>query len=205
MALAYFNWGVSGKRNWGGHVAAVRELRLAHTRITLVQGEPIDHPRAALYAAVNARGVLASGFGGAIRLAGGGEIERELRGQGPLLVGEAYATGPGALAVRGVERIVFGITTPEPGRAPRRDAAGHALTAGLELVDRERIRSLTLPEVGVRVGGIELSEAAAMLIDALGARLRRGSMLNDVVIAGSHLEYLRACRDALTAMGATNP
>jgi hypothetical protein len=62
-----------------------------------------------------------------------------------------------------------------------------------------------LPEVGVRVGGVELAEAATMLIDALGARLRRGSVLDDVVIAGSHLEYLRACRDALLAMGATNP
>ncbi|MEX2314109.1 MAG: hypothetical protein WD628_00225, partial [Thermomicrobiales bacterium] len=71
----------------GWVVAAVRELRLAHARITLIQAEPIDHPRLALYAAVNARGVLASGFGGANRLAGGGEIERELPGQGPLLVG----------------------------------------------------------------------------------------------------------------------
>jgi len=171
----------------------------------MIEGEPIDHVRSALYAAVNARGVLASGFGGAIRLAGGGEIERELRGQGPLLVGEAYATGPGTLTGRGVERIVFGIATPEPGQPPRRDAAANALTAGLELIDRERLRSLTLPEVGVRVGGVKLAEAATMLIDALGARLRRGSALDDVVIAGSHLEYLRACRDALLAMGATNP
>jgi O-acetyl-ADP-ribose deacetylase (regulator of RNase III) len=73
------------------------------------------------------------------------------------------------------------------------------------LIDRERLRSLTLPEVGVRVGGIELAEAATMLIDAVGARLRRGSMLDDVVIAGSHLEYLRACRDRLRALGATDP
>jgi O-acetyl-ADP-ribose deacetylase (regulator of RNase III) len=186
-------------------VAAVREMHLGHTRIILIQGEPIDHPRAALYAAVNARGVLASGFGGAIRLAAGGEIERELRLQGRLLVGEAYATGPGPLVSRGVERVVFGITTPEPGQAPRRDASANALIAGLELIDRERLRSLTLPEVGVRVGGIELAEAATMLIDAVGARLRRGSMLDDVVIAGSHLEYLRACRDRLRALGATDP
>ena len=188
----------------GDVLTALRELLLAHTRISLIQGEPIDHPRAALYAAVNARGVLASGFGGAIRLAGGGEIERELRGQGPLLVGAAYMTGPSALAGRGVKQVVFGITTSDPGLPPRRDAARNALTAGLELIDRERLRSLTLPEVGVRVGGIELVDAATMLIDALGARLRRGSMLEDVVIAGSHLEYLRSCRDALLAMGATN-
>lgn len=182
-----------------------QELRLAHTRILLVEGEPIAHPRAAFYAAVNARGVLASGFGGVIRLTGGAEIERELRGQGPLLVGSAYATGPGGLADRGVTRIVFGITTSEPGRPPRRDAVESALTAGLELVDRERLRALTLPEVGVRVGGIALAEAATILVAALGARIRRGSLLEDVVIAGSHLAYLRACRDALSALGATGP
>jgi O-acetyl-ADP-ribose deacetylase (regulator of RNase III) len=186
-------------------VSATRELLLAHARITLVEGEPIDHPRAALYAAVNARGVLASGFGGAIRLAGGGEIERELRGQGPLLVGGAYATGPGTLASSGVQRIVFGISTAVPGGVLRRDFAERALIAGLELVDRERIHSLTLPEVGSRISGIALVDAARMLVDALGARLRRGSVLDDVVIAGLHLEYLRGCRDALLAMGASDP
>lgn len=186
-------------------MAAVRELLLAHTRITLVQAEPIDHVREALYASVNSRGVLVSGFGGAIRLVGGGEIERELRSQGPLLVGGAYATQPGLLANRGVARVIFGVVAHEPGDAPRRDFAERALTAGLELVGRERLRSLTLPEVAVRVSGISLGDAGRLLIDGLGARLRRGSMLDDVVIAGLHLEYLRGCRDALLEMGATNP
>jgi O-acetyl-ADP-ribose deacetylase (regulator of RNase III) len=189
----------------GGLVVAVRELRIAHARVTLIQGEPIDHPRKALYAAVNARGVLASGFSGAIRLAGGSEIERELRERAPLLVGEAYSTGPGKLAERGVERIIFGVTTAEPGGAPRRDHAERAVQAGLALINHERIRSATFPEVGVRVGGIALADAADMLIDALDAHFRRGTLLEDVVIAGSHLEYLRACRDLLFAIGATEP
>ena len=182
-----------------------RELLIGHTRITLIQAEPIDHPRAALYAAANARGVLASGFGGAIRLAGGGEVERELRGQAPLLIGSAYSTGPGKLAERGVERIIFGITTSEPGLAPRRDFADSALRAGLNQIDEARLRSVTFPEVGVRVGGIALTEAASILVDALCAQIRRGSTLDEIVIAGSHLEYLRGCRDALLAMGASHP
>ena len=203
--MAYFAWGAARGTEWGEWLAAERELRLAHARITLIQAEPINYPRAALYAAVNARGVLASGFGGVIRLAGGGEIERELRGQAPLLPGEAYATGPGALAERGVARVIFGISTSEPGRAPRRDVAESALVSGLELIDRERLRSLTLPEVGSRIQGVTLAEAATTLANALSARLRRGSILEDIIIAGSHLEYLRACRDALRANGATDP
>ena len=202
-------WHTSARSEWdarqGRLVSAVRELRIAHALVTLIQGEPIDYPRAALYAAVNARGVLASGFGGAIRLAGGSEVERELRGRAPLLVGEAYATGPGKLAERGVVRIIFGVTTTEPGGPPRRDHAERALQAGLALINQERIRSATFPEVGVRVGGIALAEAASMLIDALGAQLRRGALLEDITIAGSHLEYLRACREHLFAIGATDP
>jgi O-acetyl-ADP-ribose deacetylase (regulator of RNase III) len=188
---------------WEAAVATVRELRLRHARVTLILGEPIDHPREALYAAVNARGVLASGFGGAIRIAGGGEIERELRGQAPLLVGEAYLTGPGRLAARGVARIVFGVTTLEPGRAPRRDAAVSAIVKGLDAADQARTRSLTLPEIATRVEGLSLADAADLLIDALAARLRRGSSLDEVVIAGLHADYLRRCRDALIQLGAT--
>lgn len=186
-------------------MAAVRELRIAHARIALVQGEPIDHPRAALYAAVNGRGVLVTAFGGAIRLAGGGEIERELREQAPLLIGEAYMTGPGRLAERGVKRIIFGISTSEPGEAPRRNIVERALQSGLELIGRERIRSVTFPEVGVRVGGISLEDAAAILVDELSAQIRRGSSIEDIAIVGSHLEYLRACRDQFFAIGATDP
>jgi O-acetyl-ADP-ribose deacetylase (regulator of RNase III) len=186
-------------------MAAVRELQLQHARITLIEGEPIDHLRPALYAAANARGVLATGLGGAIRLAGGAEIERELREQAPLLIGEAYLTGPGRLASRGVRQVIFGITTPEPGEAPRRDIAERALQTGLEVIGRTRIRSVTFPEVGVRVGGIALAEAASILIDTLGAQIRRGSSLEDIAIVGSHLEYLRACRERLFAIGATDP
>ena len=186
-------------------MAIVRTLLLRSARVDLILGEPIDHPRAALYAAVNARGVLASGFGGAIRLAAGGDVERELRAQSPLLVGEAYLTGPGQLSGRGVSLIAFGITTRAPGLQPRRDAAANALTAALDLMESRRVRALTLPEVATRVIGIDLAGAATILADALAARLRRGTTLDEIAIVGLHHEYLRHCRDRLVALGATDP
>jgi O-acetyl-ADP-ribose deacetylase (regulator of RNase III) len=184
-------------------VAAVREMQCGHTRITLVEGEPIHFPRETIYTTVNARGVMASGFAGAIRLAAGAEVERELRAQGPLLVGEAYQVSPGRLAERGVCRIICGITTPEPGAAPKEVAVREALTSALRLATQARTRGMTFPEVGTRIPGIDLRDAAEILVDILTGEVRRGSPLEAVTIASLHLDYLRACRAHLEARGAT--
>ncbi|HSH22261.1 MAG TPA: macro domain-containing protein, partial [Candidatus Caenarcaniphilales bacterium] len=50
----------------------------------------------------NRRGVMGVGVAGAVRLAGGVEIEREAMAAAPLAVGTAIVTGPGELAARGV-------------------------------------------------------------------------------------------------------
>ena len=141
-------------------MTAMRELRLGTTNVLLVEGAPVAYLSEALFATVNARGVLASGFGGAIRLAGGGEVERELRGQAPLLVGEAYLTGPGNLAGQGVARVAFGITVAEPGMSPRRLAVEDALGNALERLERLGTCSVTLPEIGSRVPVLAVGEAA---------------------------------------------
>jgi O-acetyl-ADP-ribose deacetylase (regulator of RNase III) len=181
----------------------MRELRVGSTSVKLVEGAPMTQLNEALYATVNAQGVLASGFGGAIRLSAGAEIERELRAQAPLLVGVSYLTGPGSLATRGVERIAFGVTTSEPGKPPRRVAVEGALTGALDLLERCGTRSLTLPEVGSRIEGIAVNDAARLLADIVARRIRMGTRLERVVIAGLHLEYLRGCRDRLIEHGAT--
>lgn len=197
-------WGAPRERTLRS-LAATRELEYGDTRIVLVEGEPIDSLRAALLVPVNARGVMASGFAGAVRLAAGGEVERELRaagGQAPLLVGTAQRVGPARLADRGVEHVVCIVTTARPGDAPRRAAVEDALDAGFQALGSLRARSLTLPEIGTRIPGITLAEAAGVLIDSLAGHLRRGLALDEVVIAGLHREYLRACRTALESAGA---
>jgi O-acetyl-ADP-ribose deacetylase (regulator of RNase III) len=181
---------------------ATRELRYEHTRIVLVEGDPIDHVRQSVLVPVNARGVMASGVAGAMRLAAGGGVERELRERGPLLVGGAYLVGPGKLAQRGVRHIICAVTTRQPGAAQRRSAVEEALNAALLLLGRASATELALPEVGTRIPGITLSDAAQLLIAILTGHLRRGLMLDEAVITGQHLEYLRACRAALEAAGA---
>jgi O-acetyl-ADP-ribose deacetylase (regulator of RNase III) len=176
---------------------------LRHARIILVEGDPMDHPSSAMYTGGNARGIMASGMAGAIRLAGGPEVERELRSHPHLLVGVAYLTGSGKLIERGVNRIVHGISTPQPGTPSKRAALEAALISGLQRLNDVREHSVTLPEIGTRLPNIELTEAADLCADIVGSHLRRSNAMEQVTIAGRHLVYLRQCRDRFIEMGAT--
>jgi O-acetyl-ADP-ribose deacetylase (regulator of RNase III) len=184
-------------------LAARRELRLGHARILLIEGDPIDHPSSAMYTSGNARGIMASGMAGAIRLSGGAEIERELRSHPHLLVGVAYLTGSGRLVDRGVNHIVHGISTPQPGTPSKRAALEAALTSGLQRLNDVGEQSLTLPEIGTRLPNIELTEAADLCVGIIGSHLRRSNSPEQITIAGRHLAYLRRCRDRFIEMGAT--
>ncbi|HUG16809.1 MAG TPA: hypothetical protein VMM78_17515, partial [Thermomicrobiales bacterium] len=99
--------------------------------------------------------------------------------------------------------VVCGITTTAPGSPPKRAAVEHAFTEALDLLNTTSARSLTIPEIGIRVPGIEFSDAAGILALILSARIRQGTRLHEVVIAGLHHEYLRQCHALLIRAGAT--
>jgi O-acetyl-ADP-ribose deacetylase (regulator of RNase III) len=168
-------------------------LRFASTQIELLDGRAIEHLSDAMLTAANTRGLLASGHAGALRLAGGGDIERELQAQAPLLVGSAYVTGSGRLSARGVNRIAHAVVNSQPGEPPRRAAVERALAAALTLLDQAGSRSLTTPEIGLRIAGIAVGDAAAIMADVLIACLRRGAGFDVVRIASLEPDYLRAC------------
>lgn len=168
-------------------------LYVRHTRVVLATGTVLDYPREAIYVGGNARGVMASGAAGAIRRAGGGVVERRLREQMPLLPGLTYLTDPGHLGEAGVRIVAYGVISSSPGASPTRPAIEAALRSALEQLDGARIRTLTLPDVGVRLPGVALAGAADVLMDVLTTAIRRASSLDEVVIASSHPEYLLRC------------
>lgn len=165
-------------------------------------GQPIAHPRQAMYAGVNARAALAAGTAGALRLRGGVEVDRALRALAPLTMGRAYAVPPAALAAQGVELLVFGVTSRDAASPPRREHLVDALTDALRLVAARGLHSITLPEIGTQLEGTSLQVAAELFSVVLGDHLRRSQVIREVVVAGSHLSYLRSLRDALLHAGA---
>jgi O-acetyl-ADP-ribose deacetylase (regulator of RNase III) len=108
---------------------------------------------------------MGMGVAGAIKRAGGEEIEREAMALGPIEVGDAVATGVGRLPAR---YVIHGAamgqdlrTTPELVRRTTRRC--------LEVADELGLRSLALPAFGTGVGGFDVDECARIMVAAARA------------------------------------
>src|SRR6478672_5423500 len=92
---------------------------------------------------------MGAGVAGAIKRAGGAEIEREAVARGPIAVGDAVATGAGRLHARWViHAAVMGqdlVTSAE--------LIAGATGRTLEVAEELGARSLALPAFGTGVGG----------------------------------------------------
>ena len=108
---------------------------------------------------------MGAGVAGAIKRAGGEEIEREAVAKGPIEVGDAVATGAGTLDARWV---VHGAVM---GQNLQTDADTIAQTTKrcLEVADELGAASLALPAFGTGVGGFPLDECARIMVDAVRA------------------------------------
>ena len=108
---------------------------------------------------------MGAGVAGAIKRAGGEEIEREAMAQGPIAVGDAVATGAGRLPAKWVVHgAVMGqdLTTDA-------DKVARTTRRCLEVADGLGARSLALPAFGTGVGGFPLEECARIMVDAVEA------------------------------------
>ncbi len=103
---------------------------------------------------------MGAGVAGAIKRAGGAEIEREAVALGPIAVGDAVATGGGNLAAKHViHAAVMGQDLQTNG-----ELVGKATRSALEVADSLGVESLALPAFGTGVGGFPIEEAARIMV-----------------------------------------
>jgi len=120
---------------------------------------------------------MGAGVAGALKRAGGEEIEREAVAQGPIEIGDAVATGAGRLPARWVvHAAVMGqdLRTSET-------AIRSATRRTLEVADSLGAESVALPAFGTGVGGFPLDECARIMVEE--ARAFDGTSLRRVVFA----------------------
>ena len=134
---------------------------------------------------------MGAGVAGAIKRAGGEEIEREAVAKGPIEVGEAVATGAGRLTA---QWVIHGAVM---GQDLRTDAAlvRRTTESCLRVADEVGARSLALPAFGTGVGGFPLEECARIMVEAV--RSYDPSSLEQVVFAVFGEEAAVAFREAL--------
>jgi O-acetyl-ADP-ribose deacetylase (regulator of RNase III) len=134
---------------------------------------------------------MGAGVAGAIKRAGGEEIEREAVAQGPIAVGDAVATGAGRLKAR---HVIHAAVMGQDLRTSA-EVIERATRRCLELADELGARSLALPAFGTGVGGFPLDECARLMAGAVGAYEPR--TLGRVVFAVFGAEAERAFTTAL--------
>lgn len=172
-------------------------VKLGRATIEMVNDRPSRHLTEGLFLTANARGVMAS----ELRVRAGSEVEEELRRQAPLLVGNAYVTGPGKLVDGGLRVIVHGVTVSGPGDPPRPGSPEAALTNGLLAFESVAARSVTIPLINRQMPERRSGDNARALATALAGHLRRRSRLDRIIIAGLDPDYLTAVRDRLVELG----
>jgi O-acetyl-ADP-ribose deacetylase (regulator of RNase III) len=103
---------------------------------------------------------MGAGVAGAIKRAGGAEIEREAVAKGPIEVGDAVATGAGRLQAG---HVIHGAVMGQDLRTDA-DLVRRTTRRCLEVADELGCRSLALPAFGTGVGGFPLGECARVMV-----------------------------------------
>ena len=140
---------------------------------------------------------MGAGVAGAIKRAGGQEIEQEAMRQGPIAVGDAVATGGGRLAARWViHAAVMGHDLQTDA-----DLIARATTRTLEVADRLAARTLALPAFGTGVGGFPIHACAGIMVERVREYLSgTGSGLRTVVLCAFDEAGSAAFKSALAGL-----
>jgi O-acetyl-ADP-ribose deacetylase (regulator of RNase III) len=103
---------------------------------------------------------MGAGVAGALKRAGGEQIEREAVAQGPIPVGEAIATSGGLLQARWViHGAVMGQDLRTSGELVERTTR-----SVLDVAEELGAHSLALPAFGTGVGGFPLEDCARVMV-----------------------------------------
>jgi O-acetyl-ADP-ribose deacetylase (regulator of RNase III) len=167
------------------------EAVLLLMRLEVVEGDITALEVDAIANAANNALWMGAGVAGAIKRAGGEEIEREAVAQGPIEVGGAVATGAGRLRAK---HVVHGAVMGQDLRTDE-ELVRRTTESCLALADELGCRSLALPAFGTGVGGFPLDDCARIMVQT--ARAHEPSSLERVVFAVFGDDARRAFEAAL--------
>jgi O-acetyl-ADP-ribose deacetylase (regulator of RNase III) len=129
-------------------------------QLEVVEGDIAALEVDAIANAANNQLWMGAGVAGAIKRAGGPEIETEAMAQGPIEVGDAVATGGGRLQAR---HVIHGAVMGQDLRTDA-DLVARTTRRVLEVADELGARSVGLPAFGTGVGGFPLAECAEIMV-----------------------------------------
>jgi len=147
--------------------------------IVIKRGDLTKEPADAICNPANSSLRMGGGAAGAIKRAGGAEIEQEALKHAPVPVGKAVVTGAGELKARWV---VHAPTMERPAMATTSEKVYFATKAALFCAERVGAKSLVFPGMGTGVGGMSYTEAAEAMLRALKEFALAAKSLKEIVL-----------------------
>ena len=132
--------------------------------IVVKRGDLTKEPADVICNPANSSLRMGGGAAGAIKRAGGEEIELEALKHAPVPVGKAVVTGAGKLKARWV---VHAPTMEYPAMPTTAEKVYRATKAALECAEGAGAKSLVIPGMGTGVGGVSCENAARAMVKAL--------------------------------------
>jgi O-acetyl-ADP-ribose deacetylase (regulator of RNase III) len=154
-------------------------MALTLARIELWNGDICELEVDAIVNPANLSLWMATGVGGAIKRAGGDEIEFAAVRQAPVELGESIVTTAGRLAARAVIHAVS-LDRVRRTSGPVIDQAVRSAMARAREMDA---KSVAFPALGTGVGGFPLEEAARVMISAVRDELEHSPDIEHVIFA----------------------
>jgi len=145
--------------------------------LEVVEGDITELEVDAIANAANNELWMGAGVAGAIKRAGGAEIEQEAVAQAPIALGQAIATGAGNLRAKHVvHAAVMGQDLQTSA-----ELISQATRRTLEVADELGAHSLAMPAFGTGVGGFSIERCAELMVTE--ARAFEPANLERVVFA----------------------
>ncbi|MFA5188899.1 MAG: macro domain-containing protein [Patescibacteria group bacterium] len=133
------------------------DIQIQHGDITKVTADAIVNP-------ANSFGWMGGGSAGAIKRAGGEEIEKEVVAKAPLEIGMAVATTAGKLPYKAV---IHAPTMVSPAEKAQGYNVEMAVRGALHLADDFKFKSIAMPGIGTGIGNFPKKDAAKVMIDEI--------------------------------------
>jgi len=150
----------------------------------------------AIVNAANTHLRMGGGVAGAIKRAGGKEIEEEAVKQGPIKIGEAVATTAGKLRAR----YVIHSPTMELDFKTDEEKIRLAMRAALKKADELGVKSSAFPALGTGVGGFPKGMAAKVMVEELKKHIDSGTKLEKVILADISNEQVECFKKEIEEM-----
>ncbi|MEM0303119.1 MAG: macro domain-containing protein [Archaeoglobaceae archaeon] len=164
------------------------QIEALHEDITKLEVDAIVN-------AANTHLYMGGGVAGAIKRAGGKEIEEEAVKQGPIKIGTAIATSAGRLKAK----FVIHSPTMELDFKTDENKVRLAMIAALKKAEELNVSSIAFPALGTGVGGLAKDLVAKIMVEELKKHIDRGTKLKKIILADINEEQVGFLKKSLVS------